>query len=268
MRRSETVYSALLIGILLLALAGAVLLYFAQTVGYDFSIRHFARNSPYAIGAAVVLFLGVLLGAALAFLRRKGDTSSFDGNSPVLSFVGAVAGFLLLASFIVGIRALSDGMPLISVVRLVFAALSSVYFFMTALTDDRRGGYALSALAPILYALTSVLDAYFNKNYGMNSPVNVYTILTYLGLALFFVAEARRALGRTNRFTDTLFPVLSLLFTTAVGFSRLLLAFTEPAHGFSVMDGAVLAALAVFAALRLFPTPKTSDEVSADEPTE
>ena len=221
-----------------------------------------------AAGAAILLVAGTLLGAILAFLRKKADAPLFAGSTRPLAFAAALAGFLLLASFIVEIRRLSDGLPLLSVVRLLFAALSSVYFFMTALTDNRQGGYALASLCPILYGFTSVLSAYFDKSYGMNSPVLTYTILTYLALSLFFVAETRRALAQTRPFFDTFSTVLSVLLTASVGFSRFVLSFTAPAHGFSVMDTAVLAALALFAALRLFPAAQTSDEVPSDETNE
>ncbi len=261
MRTKNRLYTITVGCILLLSLIAGVLLYFAQTTGYDSTIEHFAKGSPHATATAVLIAILSLGGIAVSFFRPKeGPLSDFSGPGPFTAFTGALLGFLLLVSFIMEIGALSEGLPLLTVIRFVSMALAAIYFFLTALTEGKGGGYALASLCPMLFAMLSVLVAYFERGFGLNSPVKTYTILAYVAMALFFSSESRFALGRGALFWHTAFSVLCIAFALPVGLSRFVLALSGNPLGMSPLESAICMLVAFYALSRLLPCKSKAKE--------
>jgi hypothetical protein len=251
----------------LLSLAAAVCLYFALTVDYDLSIRHFARNSPFAYGFAAAIGAALLCGIAAGILkRRSADRTAGIHTGTFGIFAAAATAFMLLASFILSIRALSAGLPVLEIVRLVMMALSAAFFFLIAAREKKTGGpAALLALCPLLFSLLSVLTVYFDKSYGMNAPVKICWLLAYISMTLFFTGEVRVVLGRPLPFWHTVFGVFCLAMTVSVGLSHLAVAlFDTVGHGFSLIESALFICIALYTAARLFCTG-TPEEIPAAE---
>lgn len=275
MHQKNTVYK-LLLGIAgLAALLAAVFLYFAQTVDYDLSIRHFARNSPYAWGFAVSVVAALTCGIAAGIGKsRAADRTAGIQINTFGIFAAAVTAFMLLASFILSIRALSTGLPILEVLRLVLMALSAAFFFLIAAREKKAGGAAaLLSLCPLLFSLVSVLTVYFDTDYGMNAPVKICWLLTYISMTLFFTGETRGVLGRTVPFWHTFFGVFCLTMTASVGLSQLTVALADTVgHGFSLVDSALFVCIALYAAARLFvtgtPVPAVSETAEPAQPEE
>ncbi len=253
MNRTLRVYRILLCLLGLCAAAGAVLLYFAQTVGYDLSIRHFAKNSPYAMGASLSIAAAAVVGLIAAFvLKRKSEQVRLAAPASFFIFASSITGFMMLADFILSIRALSQGLPVLEILQLVLLALSAAFFFLVSTREKKGDGFALLSLCPMLYALVSVLTVYFDTTYAMNSPLKSYYLLMYLSMALLFSAEARTAIRALQPFTYTFFGTLCFTVSASVGVSQLAIALYDTVgHGFSVIDSALFITVALFALSRL-----------------
>ncbi len=255
MNNSRIAYKCLIAAVCALAAAAAVLLYFAQTVGYDLSIQHFAKGSPYAISASVCIGVAFLTGMTAAILRARTKAEGERAPLSALSiFAASCTAFLLLASFIVSIRHLSEGLPILKIIQLVLMALSAAYFLLTAAKDAKNSGaFALVSLCPMLYAVISLLLSYFDTAYAMNSPLKSYLLLTHISLALFFSAEARSVIKKPSPALYTFFGVCCLTLTAALGLSQLAMALHDTVgHNFSVLDSAARIAISVYTAARLF----------------
>ncbi len=266
MHQKNTGYKLLLGTAGLAALIAAVCLYFAQTVDYDLSIRHFARNSPFAWGFAASFAAALLCGIAAAFLRRKNaDRTAGIHTATFGIFAAAVTAFMLLAGFILSIRALSAGLPVLELLRLVLMAFSAAFFFLIAARERKTGGAAaLLALCPLLFSILSVLTVYFDTDYGMNAPVKICWLITYISMTLFFTGETRVILGRTLPFWHTFFGVFCFTAAASVGLSQLAIALGDTVgHGFSLIDSALFVCIAMYTAARLF----TADAKPADAET-
>lgn len=249
------------------AVGAAVFSYLALTDGYDIAIQHFAVGSPFPTIAACLCAAGILLGLAASFtaLGRKFAVPEQPGALTV--FAASMTGFMLLASFILSMRNL-ESFSALQIVLLSLMAISSAFFFLVTSNKTARGsGFAFLSLIPIVYAVAAVLAVYFDKKYGMNSPVKLYDLMMYLSMALFFTSEARVALGRVNSVTYIFFGTCCAVMATAVGGSHFAIALYDTVgHGFSLAESAAHLAIGLFAATRLIsfrPIP-AAEEIQED----
>jgi len=262
MNRSLRIYKILVCLLGICAIAGAVFLYFAQTVDYDLSIRHFAKDSPYAVAASLSVAAAAVVGVAAGFiLKRKSIPVRFSKPSAFFIFTSSITAFMMLASFILAIRELSRGLPILEILRLVLLALSAAFFFLVSTREKKGDGFALLSLCPMLYALLSVLTVYFDTAYAMNSPLKSYYLLMYLSMALLFSAEARTAIRELQPFAYTFFGALCFVLSASIGLSQLAIALYDTVgHGFSVIDCALWIAISLFALSRLCSLTVGSEE--------
>lgn len=253
MNRNRAAYKLLILLIGAVSLAAAVSLYFAQTVGYDLSIQHFAKSSIHAAVALILIIIALSAAIAAGILHAKSGAAARPPLSVVGMFAAACIAFMMLATFIVSIRALSTGLPILNIAQLVLMAFSAAYFFLSAARERKTGGFALVSLCPMLYALVSLLITYFDTSYAMNSPLKSYALLLYISMALFFSAEARAVIKRPLPFLYIFFGGCCLVFTSALGLSQLAIALHDTVgHGFSVLTCALHIAIALYTAVRLF----------------
>lgn len=256
MNRTRTAYKLLIALSCALALAAAVFLYFAQTVDYDLAIRHFARDSAHARAAVVCILLSLLSGLTAAILRTRLPIPVAQiPLSPTATFGAACTAFMMLASFILSIRTLSTGLPILKIAELVLMALAAAYFFLIAAREPKGGAFALLSLCPMLYAILALLNVYFDTSYAMNSPLKSYGLVLYISLALFFSAEARAVIKKPSAFLYTFFGVCCLTMTVALGLSQFVISLYDTVgHGFSLIDCVLRIAVALYAAARLLKT--------------
>ena len=264
MHQKNTAYKILLGISCLGALIAAVFLYFAQTVDYDPIIRHFSRHSPFAWGAAAAAAAALLCGIAAGILKQKtADRTAGIHTSPLGIFAAAVTAFMLLASFILAIRSLAVGLPILEVLRLLLMAFSAAFFFLIAARERKTGGaMSLLSLCPLLFSLLSILTVYFDNDYGMNAPVKICWLLTYISMALFFTGETRVILGRALPFWHTFFGVFCFTMTASVGLSQLVISLNDTVgHGFSLLSSVLFVCIALYTAARLFAAEAAQTEV-------
>ncbi len=249
--------------------ASALSLFLALRLEYDNGIRHFILGAVWPTVSVILCLIGVLIAAVLAIgaLRTKADAvPSRNASSAV--FASTLLGFLLFASFILDIRALSDaGLTWFARILPALGGLSSFYFLALAIRKENSAPspmHAALSLLPILYAFLSVLNTFFDEAYAMNAPVKAYGLMMYLSMALFFTAEARLTLGRQKTASYCLFAGLCLTLCGTVGAAKLIIVLVTPAYGFSLMECAASLVCALYAAVRLF----SLDDIPAELPEE
>lgn len=251
----------------LCGIAAAVFLYIALNTTYDVTIRHFTAGSSPARLAAVFAAAGVLLSAAAGISLVPRRAVLRPGFTPLVSFTSLLCAFLLIAAFIWTVRA---GLPssVLSIVRLALMGLSAAYFFLVGAQRSSSGTLLpLLSLLPILFAFASVLVMYFSSEYGMNAPVKSYDLMMYLSMALFFTAETRAALDRTQTPGFVFFSLLCFVLCIAVAVPQLVISLHDTlGHGFSMTESAVAVAAALYAAARLLSLRAPADGAAKEVP--
>ena len=246
--------------------ASALALFMALAAEYDTAIRHFTLGALWPSVTVILCLLGILTAAAAAIgaLRCKAEAVPSGGASSAV-FTSTLLGFLLFASFIMDIRALTDGgLTWFARILPALGGLSAFYFLALAVRKEPVSLsplHALLSLLPILYAFLSVLDTFFDASYAMNAPVKSAELMMYLSMALFFTAESRLTLKRQNTASYCLFAGICLVLCGTVGAAELIVSLTSPAYGFSMLECASVLVCALYAAVRLF----TLEEVPAEE---
>lgn len=254
MNRNRLIYTILTAAAAAASLAAAVFLWFALTDGYDPAIHHFAEGSFPAVGAAVSVILALLAGLAAGIVRAKDDTT-FVHTAPSAfgMFAASCTAFMMLASFILNIKELSAGIPILRLLQFLLLAFSAAYFFLCAVRETRGGNaIVLLSLCPMLYAVVSLLTVYFDSSYGMNSPMKSYLLVMHIAMALFFSAEARAVIRRPSPLMYTFFAAVCMTLTATVSLPQLAIALSDLSEsGISVMDCAICLSVCLYAASRL-----------------
>lgn len=248
----------------LCAIVAAAGMHNALTDNYDASIRHFATNVPGAIVAACLSIAGVLIGCVAALLLRKEKTATTPAPGTLTTFASVVTAFMMLAVFMMSVRAFS-GAEILPQIKVVLTALAAVYFFL--ITSDKMAGseiLSFVSMLPALYAVISMLSVYFDKTYAMNSPVKIYDLAMYAAMALFFVAEARCVLRIPRPAPYAFCGIACTVMCTVNGASHFLVALHDTVgHGFSLVESAVWLCVALYALSRLFDFGKAAVEEKA-----
>ena len=246
------------------ALVAAAGMHHALTDNYDAAIRHFAVNAPGALVAACLSIAGILIGCAAALLIRKEKTATTPASGAFTTFASVVTAFMMLAVFMMSVRAFS-GAEILPQIKVVLTALAAVYFFL--IPSDKmadNGILPFVSILPALYAVVSMLAVYFDKTYAMNSPVKIYDLAMYAAMALFFVAEARCALRIPRPASYAFCGIACTVMCTVNGASHFLVALHDTVgHGFSLVESAVWLCVALYALSRLFDFGKAAVEDKA-----
>ena len=246
--------------------ASALALFMALATEYDTAIRHFTLGAFWPSVSVILCVLGVLASAvsAIGAYRFKAEAAP-SPNASAAVFTATLFGFLLFASFIIDIRALSDaGLTWFARILPALGGLSAFYFLALAVRKEPAALsplHAMLSLLPILYAFLSVLDTFFDASYAMNAPVKSAELMMYLAMALFFTAEARLTLKRQKTAPYCLFAGICLVLCGTVGTAELIASLTSPVYGFSMLECASVLVCAVYAAIRLF----TLEDIPAEE---
>lgn len=247
------------IAALLCALGAAAGLYCALTQGYDPVIHHFAVHSPGGIAAACLCLAGILLGGAAAVLLRREKTATTSTPGTLTTFAAIVTAFMLLAVFMMSFRTLSEADTLAQI-RILLTVPAALYFFLvTSEKTSKLPLFPFISLLPILYAVFAILCTYFDKKYGMNAPIKTYDLVMYIGMALFFTAEARCALQISRPPLYVLYGIGCVTMCFANGAPRIVVALNDTVgHGFSLVESAAWVCIGLFVLSRLLEFGKNA----------
>ena len=257
--------AAFLAAALVLALAGAAVLFLGMKGSFDTGIRHFGRGAVAPLLLTVAMLLSLLAAAAAGFVSGK-DPLKEDALrvTPFVTFAAVLTALLLVVSCVFDFRDASAVAATASFttkgayvailrIRGVLALLSAPYAVLSSLPSAAGRKTLLGGcLFPVLlWTLTVTLSCYFDGRLAINDPVKILSLLLGICLMLTAVAEGRVLFARGKAG----FPVFLLLTAVGVGgavsIPSLILAFTDAGlFGLSVANASLYVALWLFAAAR------------------
>ncbi|MBE6714873.1 MAG: hypothetical protein E7575_06300 [Ruminococcaceae bacterium] len=193
---------------LLLCIIAAVCLFFAVSDEYENKLGHFTIDSIFAPCVHFCLIGGVIIGVASLFVFK--NLSSPDRALPgsiALSIASAILASVMMYFAVMRVRDVITGdgkdISFMSIAALIFAFISVVYFYMTALSknDGVVPAYmSLLSFAPVLFCAMEVLCIYFDTSVAVNSPIKNFCQFNYLVYMLALCAETAVTLGRSKVF--------------------------------------------------------------------
>lgn len=252
------------IAALLCAIGAALGMHNALTDNYAAAIRLFSTDAPGAVVAACLSIAGILVAAVAGLFLLREKTATAPAPGTLTTFAAIVTAFMLLAVFMMSVRTFSGG-EILPQIRVVLTAFAAVYFFL--ITSEKMADSPLLpfvSMLPILYALAAMLCAYFDKSYGMNSPVKMYDLAMYAAMTLFFTAESRCVLRIPRPASYAFCGIACMVMCTVGGVSHILVALHDTVgHGFSLVESAAWLCVALYALSRLLDFGKAAVETKS-----
>ncbi len=221
---------------LALALAASVAVTILRTIAlfrhYDPSHGYFGSGKTPLAAASLSIVCALLFLSAIFVLGRKLDLRESELHLPS-AFGASFAAFLLIAfaffhliEMVRVLRAPGEA-PIRPVLTSLLASIASlvgaVSFIMTAAGERgvsaRR---AVSSCCVTVFCLSYTLYLYFETALPLNADVKIDAELALLASALFFLFEARIALGRTMWATRTALGLSALVLTAGASIPNII----------------------------------------------
>ena len=255
-------YSSIVLALTCAALR-ACCLFFA----YDADLRYFSYSSSLPAIANGVLLCSLLWAASFLLLVPKNSMSTKPAAYSVSSvFASALCGFFFLY------QSLSTAFPLLMKSFVPFsvatyrrdltvaaiiagsALISAVYFFTALFPALKEAPFRiLCGFCPVIWAIVSLAQIYFDFTHTMNEPVKVSLQLAMISVAFFFLQEIRTLLGRPQPRAAWFAAIAALLFSGISGVAGIAAYMAQTAALKDYIDlFAVTASIFLYVLLRLF----------------
>lgn len=150
-------------------------------------------------------------------MKKCFESRTLPANSKVTVFTSAVLGFMFLASSLLLLFTMVSQMRfgIADTILAITGIFSSAYYLSRIFSRGCRAeGTALLSMVPIVWALTVLIDVYFDMSILITSPNRIFSQLALLAFSVFLLAETRMALHFDN----------TLLYAPASAVSTILLA--------------------------------------------
>jgi hypothetical protein len=232
--KTRSIYSFYLFGAITVTTLVTVLRTIAILRFYEPENGYFSLSSAIpSIANWITVGAVLLLLTAVFTLRRKLQVTSVTPHIPTL-FSSAFAGFMLLAfgTFHVAsiFRELTSAAPMLqsviaSTLAVVLSFVGVASFVATALRSSEVDPLRASAFsAVVLFCLFYVMYLYFEKRYALNADIKILSQMALLSSAIYFLYEARIALGRPRWAARTAVGMIAMLLTASVSIPNLIFA--------------------------------------------
>ncbi len=207
---------------LLLASAGAALLYLCGKNHFDAGLGYFNPGSGIVTALYGVLALGIIAGI-LIWLESKPNASAVRALpssicTPAFSVLcGAAVLYFTVTDLLYVTATAADEYIIVTYISWVLAIPCAAWLLLSA--GDSGAGREPRVLQcflgffPPLYFASLVLVDYFDRTVAVNSPVKVIFQITFISFMLMFTAEAGLSLGR-----GTIFPRYQFILCCAAVF--------------------------------------------------
>ena len=192
--------------IVILALAFAVLRIVIAVNYYDVSESLYTVGAKNVVGIVRAVFVCCLaaLGVMAFVLTKKRKFDELPEASHGVVFTGSLCGFMFISSVVLEIvyffadvkNSSGRAVFVLFILSLLFAALSSLYYFRAASTTFmKKLNYRVFCIMPPLWAACYAVTIYFSKNTVINSPERLIIQLSVIMIMLYTVSEARFHFG-------------------------------------------------------------------------
>jgi len=241
-----------------LAALGFALILLAAFTEYDVSIGQFEHNSVFAPSAYAVCILGVICGAACAFLCRGYRISHGKNAGVFLSFASALCAILMLATvvltFVENIPTAFADFTTVNYLCMISGLLGSAALVLFVFYGSYRttASQLLSFCIPV-YFIFETLIQYFDKTVSINSPLKILVQLAFVSFALFTAFDSGVYIGKKKMLPKYAFAcITAVVMGGSVSLATLVCQFTHPeCFDISVVESCMACAFFLLAAAKL-----------------
>ncbi len=253
---------ALLLAIILSAFRSVLLL-----GGYSPEIGHFEAGFSADLFLPLLFVLAVVISVGFGILFRSSlSNRSLKPALPTvfasgLNALALVVWLVVLLLDVVGKIHPVGPQKVLSVLLTVSALLAAVYFIYTATNVSPRVPAVLLSCATAIFCVLYPLFAYFDRAFPLNSTIKIFDQITFLILAIFFLAENRFRFGKISDATFLPLGMIAVVFTAANAVPGLIYAvrFGEALVG-NIMHDFLSFAFCLYVLARMLSFPLAEEE--------
>lgn len=224
-----------LIATVALCLSAVVLRTVLLLFRYEPALGHFVSDVWSDLFFPLIFVLALVIFSFYAFLLRGAKADEVErGGIPTLfsSAFGIVATlvwvFTLLVYVIRTPRIVSQSLNPIGTVLgflLCAAAFGLIAFFVFRLLPNAHpAAPTVTAFAAVFFCLIYAFFAYFDTAFTLNSPIKIFDQMTAVALALLFLLECRRTVGKDSVALRLPLSLLCMVLTAANSIPNLIYA--------------------------------------------
>ncbi len=186
------IFGAVSIAIALVSIVGRLLtvLFFTDDgTGVHSSGSPFPQIFSYFLVAACI---GLVVWAFLSktdFAKREAPA-----ETPFTVFTTAVFGFAMFAYSVILLftNISSKSFTVFEIILIISALLSGIYYLSAVLArKTNKNIFAILSMMPIVWAVTALIEFYFDMTALISSPSRIWVQIAYLAFMVFVLAEVR-----------------------------------------------------------------------------
>lgn len=244
------VFGAVSIAVALLSVVGRLLtvLFFTDSgTGVHSNASIFPQVFSYLL-ATVCIGLVVW-----AFLSKK-DFADREApvSKPFTVFTTAVFGFAMLAYAVILLfsNIAAKSFTAFEIILIVSSFLSGIYYLSLLFArKTSKNMLAILSMVPIVWAITALIEFYFDMTVLISSPSRIWVQITYIAFMIFILAEVRFNIGYESSLLYAPASVIATIFLLSVSVSNLvcsdkmIIGITERPITYAVMLAAGLYSL-------------------------
>lgn len=242
---------------------------------YDITIRHFETGSVTATIFTVLFFIVAAVVTVCAILIRRGGKLSETDPSQIETFALWLTAFMFFAFGAISVAFAEPTLTSNSLIGTLASklitplALLSALPFVFAVSSRLRGSalHGFTSFFPIMWGVCLLFKYYFDiVDMPLNDPELALTTVCISALVIFFISEARSALGINSPAIAFFCNSIAVCVGGCVSTSRIILSLITT-HTFpSLMENVIFFVISVLALVRLLVLEDkfTSPEVEFD----
>jgi len=262
-----------------LSVIASVFYVIAYTNDYDTSIRHFETGSVTAIVFTVLFFTAVTVLTVCAILIRRGGSLNDAEPCQIETFALWLNAFMFLAFGAISVAFTTPSAESTSLIGNLASklidplALLSALSFIFAVSSRLRNSalHGFTTFFPIVWGVCLLFKYYFDiTDMPLNDPELVLTTVCISSLVIFFISEARSALGMNSPAISFFCSGVTVFLGGCISTSRIILSLITSYTLPSLMENVLFFVISVLALVRLLVLERkfTATEIEFDAGSE
>jgi len=262
-----------------LSVIASVFYVIAYTNDYDTSIRHFEAGSVAAIVFTVLFFTAVTVLTVCAILIRRGGSLNDAEPCQIETFALWLNAFMFLAFGAISVAFTTPSAESTSLIGNLASklidplALLSALSFIFAVSSRLRNSalHGFTTFFPIVWGVCLLFKYYFDiTDMPLNDPELALTTVCISSLVIFFISEARSALGMNSPAISFFCSGVAVFLGGCISTSRIILSLITSYTLPSLMENVLFFVISVLALVRLLVLERkfTATEIEFDAGSE
>ena len=214
MKPKYSTYTVSLIFTLIATLLLCMLRTMALLVEFDPSTSYYNHDAVLPSIYMWGTFLIIAVDAALVFYMRSDLRSiKIESKSPVVIFIAALLGFVIVAGSLLDFFTSYEGVPLLTKIALAFSIPAALYCLIgISLPIGSKAGETVLSMLFALWLFFTLVSIYFDITVEVNNPNKVLTMATLAVALIFFISEARFRVSEPRPWLFTLAGFATIIF--------------------------------------------------------